>query len=90
MKTILIPDRSTEALIEESVFGSGFKIILENATDVSDISDEIWASCNGMLCWHDLVYSQEIISKLKNCKGIVRVGTGYDNVDISAAKKRES
>ena len=87
MKTILIPDRSTEALIEKSVLGSGYKILLMNASNTSEISDETWASCDGMLCWHDLVYSEKVISKLKNCKGMVRVGTGYDNIDLSAAKK---
>ena len=64
-KNILIPDRSNELSVEKSVFGPDYKINLENASEVSEISDDTWASCDGILCWHDLVFSKKIISKLK-------------------------
>ena len=88
MKKVLIPDRSTEATIEKDVFGGNYEVITPNAADISEIKDEIWASCDGMLVWHDFEYSKDIISKLSNCKAIVRVGTGYDNIDLEAGAER--
>jgi len=87
MKTILIPDRSTEAKIEKDVFGAEYNIITLNASEIDEIDDKTWASCDGMLCWHDFIYTEKIISKLTNCKGIVRIGTGFDNIDLGSAKK---
>ena len=87
-KKILIPDGSTDANIEKQVFGDNYEVITPNANDISEIKDEIWASCDGMLVWHDFEYSEEIISKLSNCKGLVRVGTGFDNVDLRTATEK--
>ncbi len=80
--TILIPDRSTDSQIEKNVFGQKYNIIFSNALSLSEISNELWSKCDGMLVWHDFNYSKSIIKKLANCKGIVRIGTGYDNVDL--------
>lgn len=88
MKTILIPDRSTNADIEKSIFGSNYNFIIPNAKENSEISDKDWSSCDGILAWHDLIYNEEIIEKLIKCKGIVRVGTGYDNVDLKSCQKK--
>ena len=86
-KKILIPDRSTEAITEKEVFGGNYNVIIPKAADISEIDDELWVSCDGMLVWHDFEYSKKIISKLSKCKGIVRVGTGFDNIDLEAASK---
>jgi len=87
MKKILIPDRSSEAITEKEVFGGNYNVIIPKAADISEIDDELWVSCDGMLVWHDFEYSKKIISKLSKCKGIVRVGTGFDNIDLEAASK---
>jgi len=90
MKIILIPDRLDEKPeIEENIFGEGFKIITANAKKVTDIDINVWQNAEAILAWHDLVYDQSLISKLTKCKVIVRVGVGFDNVDLDAAKKAE-
>jgi lactate dehydrogenase-like 2-hydroxyacid dehydrogenase len=85
---ILIPDRSTEVYIEKKTFGSNYELITANAIDINEISDELWESCDGILAWHDFEYTREIISKLSRCKGIVRIGTGFDNIDLEAASEK--
>tara|TARA_B100001113_G_scaffold343144_1_gene330136 strand:+ start:1676 stop:2662 length:987 start_codon:yes stop_codon:yes gene_type:complete len=88
MKIILIPDRIDEKPeIEKSIFGQGFKIITANAKKVSDIETNVWQNADAILAWHDLVYDESLINKLSKCKVIVRVGVGFDNVDLDAAKK---
>ena len=42
-----------------------------------------------ILLWHNASAPAEVINKLEDCKGIVRIGTGYDTVDIIAAASRD-
>lgn len=84
---ILIPDRITNPDIESKIL-KGYDILTYNAKNATEIHDRIWNDCIGILAWHDIQYDEELISKLHSCKGIVRVGVGYDNVDLKAAKER--
>ena len=87
-RVILIPDRlSTPPDVEEEVFGSDFEILTPCATHTSQISDKLWAKAEAVLAWHDLEFTDEIIRKLGKCRAIVRVGVGFDNVDLRAAGK---
>jgi C-terminal binding protein len=86
MFNILIPDRTeAPAELETNVFPEGTNMITPNAEHASEISDQIWQSSDAILAWHDLEYDAEVIGKLDNCKVLVRMGAGYDNVDLSAA-----
>ena len=87
-RVILIPDRlSTPPDVEEEVFGSDFQILTPCATHTAQISDKLWAEAEAVLAWHDLEFTDEIIRKLGKCRAIVRVGVGFDNVDLRAAGK---
>ena len=87
---ILIPDVLSEpADIEAEIFGSDADIIFGEATSHKDITDKIWMNCEGILAWDVIDYNAELISKLKKCKVIVRVGVGFNNVDLMAAKKKK-
>ena len=86
---ILIPDvLKPPADIEREVFGPGAKIFLGEADKAEDISDELWHSCDAILGWDRIEYDRPLLSKLKRCKVIVRVGVGYDNIDLLEATKR--
>lgn len=41
-----------------------------------------------LLSWHDITLGRETIRQLPRCKVIVRVGVGFDNVDIAAAREQ--
>ena len=89
-RIILIPDRIKENVkIEKEIFGKDYKIIAQGKKVAEDIPIENWQSADAILAWHEINYDAELISKLENCKIIVRVGVGYDNVDIQAANKRK-
>jgi lactate dehydrogenase-like 2-hydroxyacid dehydrogenase len=85
-RLILIPDRSIEANVETVIFGKGYKILTPHATRTADIEDDIWHAADGILAWHELMFDRNLLSKLINCKVIVRIGVGFDNIDIAAAK----
>lgn len=74
--------------IEKNILGSIANVNLRKTKDISKVPDKVWNNCDAILAWHKLKYDKNIISKLKKCKVIVRVGVGYDNVDIIEAKKR--
>lgn len=82
---ILIPNRSTETLVKKNVFESNYELMTPQADNIKEINDSMWGLCDGLLAWHDFYYSKEIISKLSRCRGIVRLGTGVDNIDLEAA-----
>ena len=87
---ILIPDVLKHPVdIEAEIFGSSANIIVGEATNQKDISDEVWSKCDAVLAFDQIVYDKDLLSKLTNCKVIVRVGVGYDNVDVVAAKDKD-
>ena len=86
---ILIPDHpSPNANIEQEVFGSDGRIIVAHASHHSEISDEVWAQTDAILVWHWLDLPTFVIAKLERCQVIVRIGVGFDSVDIESAGKR--
>ena len=86
---ILIPDVLRESGdIESEIFGTDADIIVGKATSHEDITDEVWSNCEAILSFDQIIYDKDLISKLTKCKVIVRVGVGYDNVDLLAAKNK--
>jgi lactate dehydrogenase-like 2-hydroxyacid dehydrogenase len=86
---ILIPDViKDKGKIEKTIFGKNTEVLICNATKTSEIKDNIWNNVDAILAFDTLNYDKYILSKLKKCKIIVRVGAGYDNVDLIEAKKR--
>lgn len=86
---VLIPDRflgSPE--LEKNVLGKKFKVFLGNCLHYKDLKLDHIKNAEGILAWHDIHYDKKMIDKLKSCKCIVRVGVGYDSVDIEYAAKK--
>lgn len=87
--TVLIPDRLTPpADVEEAVLGPEVEVVLGSASNTSKIPDRLWRMADGILAWHEIQISREVVAKLDRCKAIVRCGVGYDNVDLQAAGER--
>lgn len=86
--TVLLPDVMTTGIeIEREIFGPEADIILGQAIQTDAISDKIWTNCDAVLAWDNMEYNAMLIKKLVKCKVIVRVGVGFDNVDLAEAKK---
>ena len=87
---ILIPDVvKPPANIEEEIFEKNTKIIVGQAKKSSDIKDNVWAEVDAVLTFDLIQYNKDLLKKMTKCKIIVRVGVGYDNIDLEAAKERE-
>ena len=73
--------------IEQKVFGVDTEILVAGKTHSNQISDENWKKCDAILAWDQIEYDATLLEKMRNCKVIVRVGVGYDN--INSLKARE-
>jgi len=88
-KNILIPDVVVPpAQIEHDVLGDEYNITVGEAQEIGDIPEEIWKQSHGILAFYLIDYNAELLSKLENCQVIVRLGVGYDNIDLGEARCR--
>lgn len=86
---VLIPDRlSPPADVEAEVFGDAAIFNLPCVKSTAEIPDAVWAEADAVLAWHELQYSADILAKMKRCRVLVRVGVGFENVDLSAAGRQ--
>ncbi|VDN09081.1 unnamed protein product [Dibothriocephalus latus] len=56
-----------------------------DASATSEIHEKVLNEAFGALLWHTIKLNREDLIKFKSLKIIVRIGSGYDNVDIKAA-----
>ena len=85
MKRVVITDFVTEPAIERKVLGEDVEIICLNETEEDNYSSAI-ETADALLVWHGNL-TETTYRRLKSCKVIVRYGTGYDTVDIHAARR---
>ncbi len=84
---VVIPDRvKGPAEIEESISQGRAEIICLGAHQNNELRGKI-EDAHAILAWHDLRWDAETLSSLKQCKVLVRVGAGFDNVDLDSARK---
>ncbi len=86
--TVVIPDRVTApATVEEAVFGTRATVRALHATSAAELRGRI-EDADAILAWHDIGWTADVLASLWQCKVIVRVGVGFDNVDLAAARAR--
>lgn len=83
-KIILITDRIEDPTIESDIFGPEYEIYpLKGKLDGEHI--EFLSKASGMLVWHSEI-DEKVLRLLNSCQGIVRYGTGFDNIDTEFAR----
>jgi len=83
--TILMPDVISDPDIEMRVFGEQFQMLTPNVSKVDDVPLDVLCNADAVMGWHTLRYDSGLIGKLNNCKLIIRIGVGFDNVDLKSA-----
>lgn len=56
-----------------------------DAQSTSEIHEKVLTEAVGALMWHSITLTKEDLEKFKSLRVIVRIGSGYDNVDVKAA-----
>ena len=87
---VVMPDARTAgpAEIEQTVFGDRAEIKTYQASTQEDIPDEVWQSADALMVWGSLRCDKEMLDRAKNVKLILRMGVGFDALDIEEAGKR--
>ncbi|MEW4489002.1 C-terminal binding protein [Thalassoglobus sp. JC818] len=73
---------------EEKILGEVADIVALNAFSEEDLVGKI-EDADAIMLYHFISLSEKTISRLENCKLIVRCGVGFDNVDRVFARSRE-
>nr|WP_255631458.1 C-terminal binding protein [Caballeronia sp. dw_19] len=85
----MVPDAHLRDLdVERSVTGALIDYQVYDETDPASIPDNAWASCDAILVWHRMKITRDLVGRLARCRMIVRVGVGFDNVDVEACRER--
>jgi phosphoglycerate dehydrogenase-like enzyme len=74
--------------LEREIGGDAIDFRVEKWCSQGEMNEELLAKADGILAWQLVTLDAPTIAKLKNCKIIVRGGTGYNNIDIDAASAR--
>ena len=72
---------------EARAFDDKAKFVYFDAHDEKDLDTRKIETVDALLVWH-MPITSKIVSRLKNCKIVVRYGVGYDNIDIEALWKQ--
>ncbi len=87
--TVLVPDVHFDDLsIEKETAGPGIEFKVFHEIDNQLIPEEEWRNCEAVLIWHRMKITADVVEKLDKCKLIVRVGVGFDNVDVEACAEK--
>ncbi len=84
---VAVADYLTEAGIESEILGDLAEIRLLRAQAEQTIADSA-GTFDALLVYHSTRVTDLSIAGMAKCRGIVRCGVGYDNVDIRAAGSR--
>jgi phosphoglycerate dehydrogenase-like enzyme len=71
--------------LEREIGGEVVDLRVEKWRGQTEMNAELLARADGMLVWQMVTLDASTIARLNNCKIIVRCGTGYNNIDVSAA-----
>jgi phosphoglycerate dehydrogenase-like enzyme len=74
--------------VEASVYGDRFEIHDFLPGNLSKIGDDIWNQATGLVCYHEVTVTGDMLDRMPNCRVVVRAGVGFDNIDLKAAGSR--
>jgi phosphoglycerate dehydrogenase-like enzyme len=75
-------------VLERKIAGKMIDLRVEKWRSQAELDQDLLRKADGLLVWQMVTLDATTISRLENCKIIVRCGTGYNNIDVSAATAR--
>src|SRR5262245_10604445 len=84
---VIVTDYLAEAGSEKRVLDDVADITLLQTNDEADVLPHA-AKADVLLVYHNIKLSERSMAALGKCKGIIRCGVGFDNVDVQAAGRR--
>ncbi|MEK9722716.1 MAG: C-terminal binding protein, partial [Rhodospirillaceae bacterium] len=87
---VVMPDarHAGAADIEQNVFGDRAEIRPYQAQTLDDIPEADWQAAQALMIWGRLRCDAAMLDRAPNVKMIIRMGVGFDALDIEEAGKR--
>lgn len=87
---MLMPDARFDgsAEFEQAVVGDRAEVRVYQAENLDDIPNDVWQATDGLMVWGRLPCNTSMLDRAKNCRIVIRMGVGFDVIDIEAAGKR--
>ena len=85
--TVLIADFLDETSIESAVLDDLAQLVMARATEESQL-EKYLPQADAIMLFHDLsILSELSFSRAPRCRGVVRAGVGFNNVDVESASR---
>lgn len=84
---VVVTDHLAEAGVERAVLDPVADLRLLQTNDETEVARRA-ADADVLLVFHDIRLGERALAALPKCRGIVRCGVGFDNVDLRAAGSR--
>jgi phosphoglycerate dehydrogenase-like enzyme len=85
---VVVTDFLDETSVEEPVLGDLATLYTESAWGEEALSDRI-ESADALIVYHDIPHLGEpTFARAKRCRGLVRAGVGFNNIDLKATGSR--
>lgn len=86
--TVVATDFLDEASVESEVLGGLARVVLARATDEEGLAPYL-ESADALLVFHDIpMLTERSLGRAVRCRGVVRGGVGFNNIDLEAAGRR--
>ena len=79
---------ATDDAVESQVLAGAARVKMLGATSAAELvatAANDLAEATVIAVWHTIRVDEALLSRFTGCRAIVRMGVGYDNVDIAAA-----
>jgi C-terminal binding protein len=85
--TVLIADFLDETSIESAILGDIARIVIARAKDEAELADHL-PEADAILLFHAIsILGDRSFARAPRCRGVVRAGVGYNNIDLAAATR---
>src|SRR5579871_3155296 len=81
---VVVTDHLAEITFERDILDAVAEVKLLQTNDEREIARAA-TEADALLVFHTIKLGEATITALRRCRGIVRAGVGYDNVDVQAA-----
>jgi phosphoglycerate dehydrogenase-like enzyme len=86
--TVLVADFLEETSIESPILGDIARLVIGRATDEAELSAFL-PQADAIMVFHDISrLGESSFAQAPRCRGVVRAGVGYNNIDVEAATRR--
>ncbi len=85
--TVLVADFLAETSIELTILGDIARLVIGRATDEVELGAFL-PQADAIMVFHDISrLGESSFSQAPRCRGVVRAGVGYNNIDVEAATR---